>query len=86
MKSNENIIKTENFYFSAFLIAEGCELAGIEPSVSGTNHYTFCFYNTETVKQLKEEFFSLRSVVKPQDFANAQRILKSIILNLNQQC
>lgn len=82
----EKIIKTENYYFSAFLIAEGCELAGIEPSISGKNHFIFCFYNTKKLQQLKEDFFALRAVVKPQEFANAQRSLKSLIINKNQQC
>jgi hypothetical protein len=79
MKKEEKIIKTENFYLSAYLIAKGCELSGIEPSNSEDNRFTFCFFNSERLQRLKGEFLSLRAMVSPQDFANAQKNLRSII-------
>lgn len=78
-KIKNSIYKTDSFHLSSYLIAEGTELAGIEPEPSNNKKYIFCFFITKKLKTLVEDFYSLRAMVKPQDFANAQKTLKSII-------
>lgn len=72
-------LKTQSFDLTAYLLSEKCELAGIEKDPSNDNKFIFCFYNTDTVMKLTSDFFSLRAFVKPQDFLNAERTLRSII-------
>jgi len=80
MKNNkEKIFKTDNFYLSAYLVAEGFGLSGLEPSSSEGEKFVFCFFNSDELQEKIAEFFSFRALVKPQDYANALKSLRSII-------
>lgn len=76
---NNKIYKTDSYYLGSYLVAAGCELSGIEPVFNDKDKYIFCFFETDRLRSLVEDYFSLQALVRPQDFANAQKTLKSII-------
>lgn len=79
------IFKTTNFDLSSFLVSERCELAGVEKINNSSNKLLFCFYDNKKLQELINLFYSLQAIVKPQDFVNAQRTLKSIIYSQKRQ-
>ena len=73
------IYKTDSFHLASYIIAKGCELQGVEPYPDNDKKFIFCFFNTKMLRGLLDDYYSLQASVKPQDFANAQKTLKSII-------
>ena len=79
MQNKNKIYKTDSYYLSCYLLAAGCELSGLEPLFSGSEKFIFCFFETDNLHFLVKDYYSLQATVRPQDFANAQKTLKSII-------
>lgn len=68
--------ETKDFYFSAFLLAMGCDLIKQTRKNSIT---TFTFTMDSNTIELMEDYYSLRAMIEPMAFGNAIRQLKSII-------
>ncbi|MBI5356675.1 hypothetical protein HZB78_03605 [Candidatus Collierbacteria bacterium] len=79
MENKNHLYKSDSLHLAAFLIAKGCELAEVERLSDDSRKLLFCFPDTNKLQNLLSEFFALRAKVRPQDFANAQRTLKTII-------
>jgi len=74
------IFESKDFYLSAFLIAEGFELADHKRS----HGYTIFFFNgTEELNRLVKKFYSLKAVIEPIKFSQALRALKGVIHSLS---
>lgn len=71
--------KTTSLDLASVLVSEDCELTEIE-STENENQFIFCFYQTELVKQLTSDFYSLRLLVSPQKFIQARQNLKTAIV------
>lgn len=78
MINKNKYYKSDSFYLGSYLLSENFELAGIE-NHSDPGKYIFCFYNTAELLDKVKQFYSLSAFVKPQDYANAERTLRSII-------
>lgn len=72
--------KTVSLDLASFLIAEDCELFGIDVLENNNQQFVFWFFNTENVKQLTSDFYGMRATVSPQKFIQARRNLKSAIV------
>ena len=79
MKNNSQYYKTDSFYFSAFLLAEGFSLDCVEKSPINSNKLIFVFPHSKDLQKLKTLYFSYQATVKPQDYSNAMSALRSII-------
>ncbi|MGE5435895.1 MAG: DUF5659 domain-containing protein [Syntrophothermus sp.] len=73
--NNENI-QNRDFYLSAFLVSQGCNIVSLSREKGIT---TFIFANDEKVTKLTEDYFSMKALVEPLSYGNALRNLKSII-------
>lgn len=78
MNNKNKYLKNDSFLLTSFLLSERCELAGIEKSPN-PKKLIFVFYDAPSVRNLITDFYGLKAFVRPQDFANAQRNLRSII-------
>lgn len=79
MINQKDYYKTDSFLLASYLVAKGIELADLEPSNSGSEKFIFCFRASKNLHLLIDEYFTLKASIRPQDFANAQKTLKSII-------
>lgn len=79
MNGANKLYKSDSLHLSAFLVAKGCELIRVEPLPSDNRKRLFCFTENSKLQSFLDDYFSLRALIRPQDFANAQRTLKSII-------
>ena len=74
------LYQLKDFYCSAFLIANGYELADHRRSQGFTLFY---FEETEDLKQLIKKYYSLAATVEPVQYSNALRALKGVIHSLS---
>ena len=70
------LYQLKDFYCSAFLIANGYELADHRRSQGFT---LFFFEETDELKQLVKKYYSLATTVEPVQYSNALRALKGVI-------
>jgi Domain of unknown function (DUF5659) len=73
-----NLYKSKDFYFSCYLLAEGCNLIST-PVKKGVT--TFIFEENEALINLVNQFYGLKAKVEPTNYANAIKTLKSILHN-----
>ncbi len=73
-----NLYKSKDFYFSCYLLAEGCNLIAT-PVKKGIT--TFIFEENEALHNLVNEFYALKASVEPTNYANAIKTLKSRLHN-----
>jgi len=66
----------KDFYLSAFLIADGFELADYFRENGFT---TFIFYDSEELSEAVRKYHSLSSSIEPQRYGNAIKSLKTLI-------
>jgi len=71
--------RTDSLNLSSYLVAEGCELNGVERITPNSNKFVFIFPRTSSLEALVNDYFSLRSTVNPQKYYNALRNLRQII-------
>ena len=71
----QNKITNRDFYFSAYLMANGCKLSSHTKSRGIT---TFIF-DDERISELSDNYYSMSALVEPISFGNALKTLKSII-------
>ena len=69
-----NLYKSKDFYFSSYLLAEGCNLIAA-PVKKGIT--TFIFEENEALNNLVNEFYALKASEEPTKYANAIKTLKS---------
>ncbi len=74
------LYQLKDFYCSAFLIANGYELADHRRSQGFT---LFFFEETDELKRLVNKYYSLATTVEPVQYSNALRALKGIIHSLS---
>ena len=74
------LYQLKDFYASAFLIANGFELADFKRSQGFT---IFFFEETEYLMELIKKYYSLTTTVEPVQYSNALRALKGIIHSLS---
>jgi Domain of unknown function (DUF5659) len=67
---------TKDFYLSAFLITEGCDLLSHERTEGIT---TFQFRESGNLLNHVQAYYGLRALVNPVSYGNSLRVLKSII-------
>lgn len=67
-----------DFYFSAYLIANGFELLDQYRERGMT---TFVFADSQELQNEVKKYFSFRTVIEPVKFGNAIRSLKTLIHN-----
>lgn len=77
--------QTDSFLLASYLLAEDCQLQNTEPVYPGSSKLIFYFNDTEDMRDLINDYYSLTALVNPQKLANAQRTLKSIANNINRQ-
>lgn len=78
IKSNQ-IYKTDDFFLSCFLLGSGIEIQAVEPYPDSDKKFIFCFFNTNQLQQLREDYLISKAKISPQDYEAARRKLKSII-------
>ncbi len=71
----KNTFTNRDFYFSAYLIANGCKLSAHTKDRGIT---TFIF-DDERISELSENYYSMNALVEPITFGNALKTLKSVI-------
>ena len=74
------IFESRDFYLSAFLIANGYELADHSRNHGYT---TFFFRADEGLNKIVKEFYSLKTEIEPIKYSQALRALKGIIHSLS---
>lgn len=74
------IYQSKDFYLSAYLIAEGFQLYDHERSHGFTLFY---FIETDQLKALVKQFYSLNASVEPIKYSQALRALKGVIHSLS---
>lgn len=84
MEKENNYFETDNFACACFLLANGFELHSLEPADNTGAKFFFNFRESEELRASVEDYFDLRGVVRPQDFVNAQRNLRSILYQKRQ--
>ncbi len=77
-KNKYNYYETESFYLSAYLISEGLQISSVKNHTQ-QGKYIFCFYDNKNLQNKVSDFYSLSAFVKPQDYSNAEKTLRSII-------
>jgi hypothetical protein len=78
-KMKRKTYKTDDFYLSCFLLGSGIEIQAVEPFPQNENKFIFCFFNTEQLQKLREEYLTSKAKISPSDYETARRKLKSII-------
>ena len=76
----KNKFTNRDFYFSAFLIANGQKLLS-HTRESGIT--TFMFEDNKEIAELSSRYYSLNALVEPMSYGNALKTLKSIIHSTN---
>lgn len=71
-----NLFKHRDFYLGAYLITSGCKLIEHRRHNGVT---TFVFQETEQLKELVDNFYSLNGTVDALSYSSAVRSLKSVI-------
>jgi hypothetical protein len=74
-------MRTKDLNFSAFLMAHGERLTGVEPDEYGK--YCFIFSDSLEIARLSDEYYLCEAQVNAQQFAIAQKKLKAIVRNYN---
>lgn len=77
-KNKYSYFENDSFYLSAYLISEGLQLASVKNHAQ-IGKYIFCFYDNKNLQNKVSDFYSLSAYVKPQDYSNAEKTLRSII-------
>lgn len=76
--NNENeFIRLNDLYASAYLLANDVSLENIEKDKTG--RATFVFLKTSQSQQLLQQFIQLRARVEPTSFVLAQKRLKQLL-------
>lgn len=78
-KMKRGIYKTDDFYLACYLLGSGIEIQGVESYPQDDKRFIFCFFKTERLQQLREEFLISKAKISPQEYEAARRKLKSII-------
>ena len=71
----KNKFTNRDFYFSAYLIANGCKLS----SHTKDRGITTFIFDDERISELADNYYSMNALVEPIAFGNALKTLKSII-------
>ena len=74
------LFQSKDFYLSAFLIANGFELADHYRDKGFTE---FFFNDSEELQNLVRKYYSLKSAIEPVKYSQALRALKGIIHSLS---
>lgn len=75
-RSGQNLYRTSDLYFSAFLRTAGCVQIKTQRDEGRVYFY---FEKTEMIPKLKEDYYNNTAKVSPLDFANNIRSQKSIL-------
>ena len=70
-------MNTKDMNYAAYLIANNKKLEGCYPD---GRKFWFVFAD-EGINPLAEKYYMNTGLIKPQDFVNAQKILKNLIRN-----
>jgi hypothetical protein len=71
----QNKYTSRDFYFSAYLLANGCRLQ----SHTRDRGITTFIFDVDNTKELSEKYYSMRALIEPITYGNALKTLKSII-------
>lgn len=76
MDENDGKYGTSDFYYAAFLRVAGVKF--LEPVREG-KRVVFVFENSESIRDLKREYFTRSAKVSALDYADEIRSMKAII-------
>ena len=80
MKDTNTYI-TDSFQLASYLLAEDFVLSSIDPISPHSNKLIFSFYSSDNLMNSLDDYHNFRSMANPHKFFNAQRTLKSIIVD-----